>query len=151
MQDHRAALGGGYWGGWCRCTGDEVSFEGARRDVRQVARVRCGRKIQGSRGGDRVDRLRNGAVLECGLGEVREVVDDDVAARDRAQIRDVGRELRLGRPRRGETQRGPGRLVLDDLEHRRPLVAAAGLAREYGDRRKLARRLLRGERIYAVG
>ena len=51
-----------------------------------------------------------------------------------------------------EAERRAGGEVVDDLEHRRALVAGAGLAGQDVDRRRqVAARLQGGERVDAVG
>src|SRR5207247_1281242 len=59
----------------------EVPLPGPGGAVILVARVPGRGKVEGTGGGDGVDGLGDGPVLERRLREIRDVVDDDVAAR----------------------------------------------------------------------
>ena len=122
-----------------------------RREVRDAVR----------HGG--VDRLRDHAVLEERLGQEADVVDDDVGALAAERLRGepghrVGEALLAGVPEgRAERQRGARRHVVDDLEHRRALVAAVVVQRAQLDLRQagagggnVAGRRRRGDALHAV-
>ena len=109
-----------------------VSLPDRGRPVVEIAGIAGRREVEAAVGHRRVDALGDDAVLQDPLAVVEHVVDDDVRPR-RAQRLDVDRELRLAGLRRREVQVGPRREVVDDLEHRRSLVAPARLSGEHRD------------------
>ncbi len=139
---------GGRVGG---AAGEEVALPGTRGQVVGVPLVAGRREVDDTGGRHRIDRLRHWIVLERRLVEVDDVVDDDVAA-GCGQVEDVLREARLTGEGGRETEARTGCEVVDDLEHRRALVAAARLAGQDVDRRRqVAACLQRSQRIDTVG
>ena len=129
----------------------EVVLVVGRRPVERVALVAGGAEVQRAVGGHGVDRLSDRAVLERALVVVDDVVGDHVAAGVEAQRADVVGELGVAGEGGGEPELRARRHVVDDLEHRRALVAVALLAGEHVDvGGQLARGLRGAERVDAV-
>src|SRR5262245_53953936 len=95
---------------------DEIALPRPRRAAVEIAVIAGGREIQHSVGRDRIDGLRNDAVLEHSLVIIENVVDDDFASR-RGKALDVGRELSFASKGCCEPELGPWREVVNDLQH----------------------------------
>ena len=113
----------------------------------QIAAITGHGEVDAVVGDRRVNCLGDDAVLKGWLNGIDRIVDDDVRARG-AQRLNVRRKLRLPSKYRGKVQLGAGREIVDDLQHRRPLVAFSRLSRQYRHPgRQVACRLSLGQRI----
>ena len=118
----------------------EIARAGVRRPLERPSvvdlRLIAGRRVVGHAGLDRrPDRLSNHAVLEERLVEQADVIDDHLRA-GVAEAGDGVDEGQLVAEPFGEEEGRTGREVVDDLEHGRPLVAAAcGAPEPPGDAR----------------
>ena len=95
---------------------------------------------------DVVDRLGDDPVLVEGLGEVDDVVADDVGAVVGERV-DVVREARLAEKGGRERQRGARGEVVDDLQHRPPLVRLVRVVLEHLHRRRAPARVARAGEV----
>ena len=131
--------------------GREVALPDARRARVKPARVAGGTEMEAAVRDRVVDRPGRRVVLERAFGEVEDVVHDDVRPR-LAERFDVRREPLLAAERGGEVEMRARRQIVDDLQHRRPLVPVvarlAGQHRHVG--RQVARRLPVRQRLDAV-
>ena len=100
------------------------SVDSRKRDSYDCARVVAGRgEVRDAVAVNVVDGLRDDAVFEHRLGEVDDVVDDDLRAGGRQRANARG-EVFLAFERRVERQRRARRHVVDELHHRAPFVGA---------------------------
>ena len=129
----------------------KVALPAAGSTVIEVAAVGGLRKHVAALRGGILHGLRDHAALKHPLRRVVEILHDDVCARVAKRF-DVRRERRLPPKSRREQQVGSRGQVVDDLEHRRALVAAAGLVGQnvhlLG---QVVRRLAVSETVHAVG
>ena len=131
----------------------EVRVCPQRRHARHDAQLRVvglgpgtvagGREVRNARSRHLVHRLRHDPVLEERLGRIDDVVHDDVGREAGQRVRrvletseraDVVGEVDLAAVGGCETEACAGRDVMDDLQHRPPLVGPAARVLEHLDR-----------------
>ena len=116
-----------------RASVHKVTHPGSRSAVGLVARVSSRREINSASSRYRVDRARNDRVLKRQLTAETDIVNHHIALVSAVKIQNILRECGFAVARRSKVQFRARRNVIDDLQHREPLIVARSfLSWQYG-------------------